>query len=186
MIACFGWGSLVWAPDKLPLHGKWRLDGPELGVEFARISRDGRLTLVLIKNSPEVKVCWAEMAVSSLADARSALAQREGIPKGNIERDIGYWDRSMPADETTQRIEVWANRVPVSGVVWTALPPKFRDEARAPSEQEAIHYLSGLAGDTRAAAERYVRRAPRQIATPYRRAIERILGWTPLAEDSEA
>lgn len=47
MIACIGWGSLIWDRRNLDVDGVWRVDGPMLPVEFARQSGDGRVTLVL-------------------------------------------------------------------------------------------------------------------------------------------
>ena len=46
IIACFGWGSLVWNPADLPMVGDWQSDGPALPVEFTRKSNNGRVTLV--------------------------------------------------------------------------------------------------------------------------------------------
>ena len=51
MIACIGWGSLIWDRRNLDVDGHWRADGPTLPVEFARQSSDGRITLVLVQGS---------------------------------------------------------------------------------------------------------------------------------------
>jgi hypothetical protein len=48
MIACIGWGSLIWDKCDLDVDGEWRSDGPMLPVEFACQSSDGRITLVLV------------------------------------------------------------------------------------------------------------------------------------------
>ena len=70
----------------------------------------------------------------------------------------------------------------IEGVVWAALPPKFGDVEQMPSAENVVEYLTGLKGEARDNAERYVRRAPRQIATRYRRQIEARLNWTPVEE----
>jgi len=50
-IAILGWGSLLWdqRPEFDDHHGLWELDGPNLKIEFSRISqtRGGALTLVI-------------------------------------------------------------------------------------------------------------------------------------------
>jgi len=61
-----------------------------------------------------------------------------------------------------------------------SLPAKFGGFERTPSAEEVIGYLRGLApGDMRSEAERYVRRAPRQIDAPLRRRLAAELNWTP-------
>ena len=45
-------------------------------------------------------------------------------------------------------------------------------------------HLAGLVGDVRDRAEEYVRRAPAEIATPYRAEIERQLEWMPIAQQA--
>jgi len=45
---------------------------------------------------------------------------------------------------------------------------------------EVVGYLRTREGSVLEEAEEYVRKAPRQINTVYRRAIEAALGWKPL------
>jgi hypothetical protein len=46
-IVILGWGSLIWDPRDLPHQEPWLDDGPKLPLEFSRISKDRRLTLVI-------------------------------------------------------------------------------------------------------------------------------------------
>jgi hypothetical protein len=178
-IACLGWGSLIWRPLDLAMRGEWQTDGPSLPIEFARQSRDGRITLVIDRGSPTVTTLWVVLAVEDLDSAIECLAQREGIPVAHQERGIGFWSVDA-ASEHPESLQVgkWALRQDVTAVVWTALAPKFNDINRKPSELEVVKYLAALEGEKRQSAEEYVRRAPKQIATPYRRAIEETLGWS--------
>lgn len=179
MIVCLGWGSLIWCQKTLPVRGAWKSDGPALPIEFARESTDHRITLVICDGSPSIPVLWAELDVATLQEGRRALAIREGVSERNIRR-IGHWsideDGAQPG---TPAIGEWAHQRSITGVVWTALGPKIGAEDRLPSNVEVIEHLKGLSGGAAKAAEEYVRLAPRQIVTPYRKAIEAELGWTP-------
>ena len=74
----------------------------------------------------------------------------------------------------------------LDAVVWTALPAGLKCPAtgmrkdETPSETEVLDYLRALTGTRRDEAERYIRHAPPQVDTAYRRAIEATLQWTPL------
>jgi len=179
-VACLGWGSLVWRPEALPVRRVWFADGPLLPIEFARQSDDGRITLVLVSGLPPVRSLWALMSVGELESARAALAKRENS------ECIGYWTPDENSgSKFVPSIERWAVSKGIDAVVWTDLPPKFeRRNGRVPTAEEVIGYLQNLSEETQRLAEEYIRRAPGQIDTTYRRRIEAELGWTPLPPGS--
>ncbi len=179
MIACLGWGSLIWDPRELPIRRKWFEDGPLVPVEFSRQSRDGRLTLVVFKDATPIRVLWALMSKSDLDWAQDALGKREGIPQKRRKDLIGTWSVNQTSPHSILGLSEWAGCRGITGVVWTALEPCFNNENRTPSADEVVTYLCKLEGPTRNLAERYVRCTPRQVDTPYRRRIEASLGWTP-------
>lgn len=180
MIACLGWGSLVWDPRTLPIRGSWFKDGPFVSVEFARQSSDGRLTLVIVPDSAQVRSLWTMMDSTDIENAAEALQKRESIPKKRQEW-IGRWSVGDSDPVGIAGLPHWIGGRGVSGVVWTALPAKFDGEDdRVPSVDEAITYLRSLVGQLRRDAERYVRYTPLQVDTEYRRRFEADLRWTPL------
>jgi hypothetical protein len=178
VIACLGWGSLVWNPGGLPISSAWRADDPAIPVEFARQSDNGRITLVITGGAPEVPVLWAKLAAGDTEKAKGELALREGISSRNISSSIGYWTPvAASRGPGAEAIGRWAETLGHNGVVWTALRPRFAKEYRTPSQTEVVAYLANLTGEQRVEAEKYVRRAPAQIRTPYRAALETQLGW---------
>lgn len=179
MIACLGWGSLIWNPGILPVEGgSWYEDGPQLPIEFTRVSKGGRLTLVVTEGVPTLTVFWSRLLVDSIDEAITALSAREGCPRGAI----GYWTGDRISQHAQAAvIEAWANDRGHEGVVWTALKPGFPDSRGKPlSCAQAIAHLRDLKGPQLDDAQAYVRQAPRSIRTPYRIKIEREFGWTPL------
>jgi hypothetical protein len=164
------------------VDGLWRADGPVLPVEFARQSSNGRITLVLGRGFEHVPALWSAFNTHDLAEARESLRVREEIPRSHAAESIAQWRRGeKPVSEPDATISAWATGKDLEAAVWTSLPPKFGGiDGRVPTENEVVAYLQTLEDQPRAAAEEYVRRAPRQIATPYRWAIERALGWTPI------
>ena len=69
-IAFLGWGSLIWDQRELRTKGNWNGDGPSLPIEYRRISRDGRITLVLYPNAEEVKTLWAHADYEKLGETK--------------------------------------------------------------------------------------------------------------------
>ncbi len=181
-IACLGWGSLVWDPQTLPVRRPWFQDGPLLPIEFARQSKDGRITLVIVRegNFAAVRSLWALMSIGDLAEAKKELADREGIKEANIDKYIGSWPCGADSDcKVIAEIGKWAACKSLDAVIWTALPPKFKKgNDSVPKIGQVLLYLNKLAYEKRRHAEEYIRKAPRQIDTEYRRRIEEKFGWT--------
>jgi cation transport regulator ChaC len=177
-IACLGWGSLIWNPRSLPIQRRWFEDGPFVHVEFTRQSSDGRITLVVEPNAAAVRALWAVMIPSELQAAREALRDREGITGNNWVSRIGSWQRGEAAPESIPELPEWAAAHGLGATVWTALGPRFNGQEISPSVDQVIEYLRHLTGTARENAECYVRCAPRQVDTHYRRRIEAEFGWS--------
>jgi len=130
-----------------------------------------------------VRSLWTLFSVANPGDAREALRRREGVPQNKGETHIAVWSGEQPNEGLPPNISRWAENLGLTAVVWTALPPKYADEEmRIPTADEAVGYLRGLPHEQRRYAEQYIRMAPRQIVTPYRRRFEAEFGWTPLSE----
>ena len=180
-IACLGWGSLIWDPRNLPIRRYWFDDGPLIPLEFARQSEDGRITLVISPAARPVRSLWTLMDSDSLVEARKQLQRREGTKKPEY---IGDWSRGQWSPTEIPRLSEWALARNVDSVVWTALRPRFNgDDNQPPNVEDVLRYLQALTGTARDAAEKYIRRAPRQIDTAYRRRIEAELHWSPSVGD---
>ncbi|WP_439213775.1 hypothetical protein [Duffyella gerundensis] len=173
-IACLGWGSLIWKTEALPVEGSWLTDGPQVPIEFSRVSDGGELSTAICLNGATVPVLWARLATDSLPAACEALRQREQIP---AERTDGV-GRLVVGESATGPLSQWARQNQLDAVIWTALPPRFALlEGRIPSVVEAIAWLAGLRGEQQQHARDYIEQVPAQIDTPYRRAIKQQLGW---------
>ncbi|WP_070885710.1 hypothetical protein M1D96_16890 [Pseudomonas sp. D1-3] len=172
---------MIWKPGVLPVEARWRRDGPDLPIDFARESDGGELATVICSTAPVTRVMWSLMRSDSMACARELLRQREKIPSsqpwsvGSVAQ--GTLDPQLPH---ARSIAAWARAQGLDGVVWTALPPRFQGEnGRIPSIEEALQYLQALPEQRRRHAEHYVCATPRFVATALRETLERQLGWTP-------
>lgn len=179
-IACLGWGSLIWKPESLLIRREWFSDGPFLPIEFTRKSKDGRLTLVISKTAKPIRTLWALMATDDLEIAKKSLLNREGIPTTKLNTSIG----TIKSDEETNdeiklAIKDWAIKLNLDAVIWTNLSPKFLDiDGKEPTLEEATVYLKSLNINEKATAEEYIRKAPKQIDTEFRRQFELEFGWS--------
>lgn len=185
-IAILAWGSLVWQPKELKYDESfgWKSDGPILPIEFARISKDGRLTLVITPNGTKVQTLYTLSGYKTIDEAVSDLRKREGS------LDIGRYDKPkkvfLPENFAYQNeIREWIKDRDFDAVIWTNLGEKWemKDEngrIETINIDERIDYLKKLNGPTSALAEQYIRRAPKQINTKYRTKIEEELDWFPI------
>lgn len=180
-IVILGWGSLVWDPRELPHNGPWKNDGPELPIEFSRISSDCRLTLVIDgDNGTLCKTLYTLSLRTSLPDAVNDLMMREGT----IEKRIGFYNhhsQECSLSHFPEQVDIrdvlstWCDRYGIDGVVWTALQSNFDDQISEEfSVERAITYLKGLPKTARKIALEYIQKAPEQIDTPLRRQVKSV------------
>lgn len=182
-IAILGWGSLIWQPKDLKIDTNigWKKDGPTLPIEFARISNDGRLTLVITPNGTDVKTLYSVSSFDTLDLAVLNLAVREG--SGRL--SIGSYDKSKDEFKPKEflfkdNIKNWISTTDFDVVIWTNLPEKWilNDEDKTKiNPDNRIEYLNSLKGNQSAIAEEYIRNTPKQIDTKYRKLIIEELGW---------
>ena len=180
IVACLGWGSLCWDPGSLPVVGKWQQDGPSLRVEFARqsgteVSDNGPITLVLVDSGPACAVLWAKLDLLDLNAGVEALAKRERIKGRNIERSIGRWQTTTdPLYCHAEEIANWAKSKALNGVVRTAPPYGMKRSRRTMPELKQILHITFRSFEVKTAniAVNYIKRAPSQIVTRFRKELE--------------
>ena len=186
--AILAWGSLIWQPKDLFFDKEfgWKEDGPILPIEFARISKDGRLTLVITENGSLVPTLYTLSKYETLDEAILNLAVRESSGR----RSIGSYDKSK--NEFTlnvffkEIIRDWINEKDFDAVIWTnlgenwAIKNESGETVKTIKPAERIEYLKSLKGNTSVLAEEYIRKTPVQIKTKYRAKIEAELNWKPI------
>lgn len=184
-IAVLGWGSLIWCPGSLRIRTRWRPDGPTLPIEFARISQDERLTLVIHPDSADQPTYWAFSEFTTVEEARDNLRARENSKLADIHHVLrdGRTAEGVPR-EIANRVGEWLARRPdIQGVVWTGLPSNWIDKrGRDFTPEDAVDFLQELeaardrAKATYERAREYIANAPPLIDTAVRRAL-RARGW---------
>jgi hypothetical protein len=175
------WGSLKWDPRNLAYDGSWRDDGPSLPIEFARISGDGRLTLVLHPGAAEVRTLWTLASHDQLERAIENLRLREGTTTEGIGfvTALGSQGRCAVIPEARALIKAWAREKNLDAAIWTDLPSNFAEKrGHGFTDETALTYLRSLRGPVLEAAREYIVKAPSQVRTRLRQRVEADLGWT--------
>jgi hypothetical protein len=84
-ISILAWGSLVWDRKDLAVVADFAPAGPRLPVEFCRVSRDGRLTLVIDEAFGAPCITYsAPSTFDNLEAAIENLRIREGMPNREV------------------------------------------------------------------------------------------------------
>ena len=175
-ISVVGWGSIVWDRRDLAIAANFEPTGPRLPVEFCRVSRDGRLTLVIDEVLGVPCITYSAVsAFDNLEGAIESLRDREGMPNT---RGVGFTiprcdKQSVRAAErhpqVVKTIAAWAIAKGFDAAIWTALGSNFAEKANAPfSVRAVIRYLEKRDAKTLDATLTYVRRAPPEVQTPVR------------------
>lgn len=180
-IAVLGWGSLIWCPRNLKIKGQWYEDGPLLPIEFARVSKDRRLTLVLFPGADNQQTLWAYSFCEDLDEAIENLREQERTNQMKIGfvSIPGSRSRCQAVPQVRGTIRKWVEEKGIDAVIWTDLPSNFKEKTCMEfNADNVIIYLKDLSGDKLNKAEKYFRRAPWQVTTKIRRRTEREFGWT--------
>jgi hypothetical protein len=178
-IAILGWGSFLW-DDREEFKAfnqrreAWLPDGPQLPLEFSRVSqsRGGALTLVIDhEHGTPCRVSYALSLRNDVGDVVRDLAGREDCPRRHIAALVLKKSSESEAEERAV-IREWGNAKRLTAVVWTGLPSNFVERCGSPfTLANAIAHLRALhdAGERR--AQEYVNRAPEFIETDLRAAL---------------
>jgi hypothetical protein len=187
------WGSLTWDDTRLPkCRGNWRNDGPILPIEFARVTtkrrrNKARVSLVILPGAAPVRTYWAQLDVNSIQEARELLADAEGITAKDRLSRIGYWclhESFGRLSEVTTDIGAWAGAAGLDAAIWTDLKPNLPDdEAQRFSMKLPVAVIRQIEMNSSnpiwlSEARDYVEKAPRQIATCCRGAMNEHFGWS--------
>lgn len=175
-IACPGRGTVIWNRKGLPIRRSWCEDGPLVPVALARQSEGERIALAIVPVARPVRLLSALMDSDNLEEAGEQARQRETT----AERHLHRRSRANRSRACMPELGAWTLAGTIDAVIRTGLSPKFtRQDHRLPSVEETLDSLGNLPGTAREGAEGYVRPAPRQIGTGYRRRIEPQLRWLP-------
>ena len=175
------WGSLLWDQRDLKIGAKFEPTGPRLPIEFCRVSAGGRLTLVIDETNGAGCISYqARSSFDNLEAAATNLAQREGMPST---ANVGFIDLvagEMSAISVKRHpkfvntIRAWAMSNAYDAVIWTALGIKFKETTGVLfSVVAALSYLETLDRARFSRALEYIRRAPPEVQTPVRIAVNR-------------
>jgi hypothetical protein len=177
-IGILGWGSLLAEQKELEIeNNKWYNDGPFVPIEFARISKDKRLTLVIHPAFDEVQTYYAVSTFTKLDAAIANLALREKTEKkleniADINFNSGEIRSKKLQDELKKNFSIWNLNKNLDALIWTDLDENFKASMGQPFSLEAsIKHLKSLTQPEFEEAKNYILKAPNQTLTKHRKAL---------------
>ncbi len=190
-IAIIGWGSLIWDLEILSPHvaGGWLMAaGPQLPMEFSRISPKRKMGLAVCLDPVAGVACQTHVITSKRRDIHAAiedLRARERAPAkriGACHPDLQHG--RMP--EVVEIVREWCAANGWDGAVWTDLEPNFKAHTgQGFSVARGMAYLKTLRGENLAEAHAYIENAPAQTHTPLRSALRDDPWWSGLNKQAE-
>ncbi len=184
-IAILGYGSLIWDLDDLApkVRGPWYMAaGPDLPLEFSRVSPKRRQSLVVVIDTAAGDACPTHVIESireTVTDAAHDLAARERTDLAHIGWvDVAAGTAFSNREGIADRVHEWCVAQGMRGAVWTDLDGNFETATGASfTIARGIAYLKTLEGDSLAAALEYINGAPIETDTPLRRALNADPWW---------
>lgn len=178
-IAILGWGSLLWdaRPEFDEYHDYWEMAGPELKIEFSRVSKMRGNALTLVVDPSNGSKCRVAFALSKRCDPEDTICDlwsRESTTRSNIGFYFAEGPRSQSKDsQTLATVTAWAVANTIEVVVWTDLPSNFQKICCQPfSVGAALAHLRSLDAKSKSLAVEYVSRAPSFVQTALRTALK--------------
>lgn len=188
-IAIIGWGSLIWDLENLTPHtaGDWQMTkGPQLPMEFSRISPKRKMGLVVCLDPLVGVACATHVIQSSRNDIIQTLADLAARERASHEL-IGWADPARGAgrmEGVVSLVSQWCSANEWDGAVWTDLEPNFSAYTQQTfSIDRGISYLKTLQGENLIEAHNYIENAPVHTKTPLRDALKNDAWWQDLKKN---
>jgi len=135
------------------------------------------VTLVIKPTYPSVRTLYCLSSHTTLDEARENLRAREDTTNLN---NIGYLNFLENAQQVRtnnafllKTLVAWNADKHFDAVIWSDFAPNFTDKRKLPLTATNIRdYISTLSPSDRASAIEYIVKAPQQIKTRHRNALE--------------
>ena len=189
-VAIIGWGSLLWDLDDLApkVLGDWRIAaGPQLPLEFVRISPKRKQSLVVVTDLQHGVPCESSYIESKRTNLKAAiddLAARERTSADEIGAVSRQQIIQAKHPEIASLIHYWLRTTDCDAAVWTDLSGNFETQTGTQFNVTAgLNYLKTLERESLREAKRYIDFAPAEVITPLRSALNQSSWWQGLPLD---